>query len=180
MSDRIAVQGAACSAAAVHSRHICCGRGNPCRAPPDLRGRGRSDHQSQVGCDQSNQICIALPKHALEHRPGSGLPGLHAASVAAGSFPRCCSQNAWCTVELMHLAALSSSQEDAAAALASKPDSACRAEASSSLIQEELAASLSQLMPLVYLLFFGLTGASLKLVGRPVATQGTFCNPSML
>eukprot|EP00891_Asterochloris_glomerata_P006082 jgi/Astpho2/6082/fgenesh1_pg.00084_%23_67_t len=38
-----------------------------------------------------------------------------------------------------------------------------RAEASSSLIQEELAASLSQLMPLVYLLFFGLTGASLKL-----------------
>ena len=112
-----------------------------------------------------NRICIALPEPAMKHRPGSRLPGLHAASVAAASFSKCCSQNAWCTVELMHLAALSSSQEDAAAALASRPDSACRAEASSSLIQEELAASLSQLMPLVYLLFFGLTGASLKLVG---------------
>ena len=70
-----------------------------------------------------------------------------------------------CPVELMHPAALSSSQQDAAVALPSAPDCACRAEASSSLIQEELAASLSQLMPLVYLLFFGLTGASLKLVG---------------
>ena len=64
----------------------------------------------------------------------------------------------------MHPAALPSSQQDAAVALPSAPDLACRAEASSSLIQEELAASLSQLMPLVYLLFFGLTGASLKLV----------------
>ncbi len=74
-------------------------------------------------------------------------------------------KTAWCPVELVRPAAPSSSQGDAAVALPSTPDSACRAEASSSLIQEELAASLSQLMPLVYLLFFGLTGASLKLVG---------------
>ena len=68
----------------------------------------------------------------------------------------------------MHPPALSSSQEDTVAALPSTLDSACRAEASSSMIQEELAASLSQLMPLVYLLFFGLTGASLKLVGTSI------------
>ena len=47
----IAVQGAACSGAAVHSRHIFSGRGHPCRAPPDLCGRGGRDHQPQVGRD---------------------------------------------------------------------------------------------------------------------------------
>ena len=86
--------------------------------------------------------------------------GLRTKGVAGGRLTK-----KFCPLELMHPAAICSSQEDAAAALPSTSGSACRAEASSSLIQEELAASLSQLMPLVYLLFFGLTGASLKLVG---------------